>query len=255
MTPPQDELAGLINPASQQEAATLAQDGFTRIFRLLVEGDEAAAELGLALIETRAREWAAREPDAAPARLALLVSGLDQWGLALCQAFDLQALPGLTTLLGNLRNALDAQATAKFEQAFTAIEAREENAIDFKMALRRGIHLALWHALAASEEAAEQARLTQQLGSLMLALVRNMPNWGGHLLADSLAHLQLRLLQSASPNPAAEAATATLFESLQQTLGAAAWTSILNRAAQLVIAYQAAQRNAATATATEEAQP
>ena len=126
MTPPNDELAGLADAEVQKEAAGLAQDGFIRIFRLLAEGDEAAAELGLSVIEARARDWANKgeTEEARTMRLALLVSGLDQWGLAWTQAFSLAALPGLTALLGNLRNPLDAQATARFEQQFAAIETR-----------------------------------------------------------------------------------------------------------------------------------
>lgn len=247
MTPPHDALAGLISPALQKEAANLAQDGFTRVFRLLTEGDESAAELGLSVIETRARGWAfdGQEGDAALMRLALLVSGLDQWGIALTQALSLQALPGLTALLGNLRMPLDAQAGARFEQLFADVEAREENAIDFKMELRRGIHLALWHAIAASDDEAERTQLIQRLGSQMLSMTQNMPTWGGHLLADSIAHIQLRLLSATQADAVAEAATSELFGALQQALGQAQGRTIFGQAAQLVLAYQSAQRTAA----------
>lgn len=246
MNPPHDALAALASPAVQKEAAELAHDGFARIFRLIAEGDEAAAELGLSIIESRARDWAGKDADGerATLRLALLISGLDQWGLAWSQAFDLAALPGLTRLLGNLRNPLDVEASARFEQQFAAIEACEENAIDFKMELRRGIHLALWHALAACETEAEQDTLIRKLGGLMLALMQGMPNWGGHLLADSIAHIQLRLLSAGTPDARAESATQRLLEALTRALPAERSKTIMAQAAQLVIAYQTAHRNA-----------
>jgi hypothetical protein len=250
MTLPNDELAGLADPAVQKEAAGLAQDGFTRIFRLLAEGDEASAELGLSVIEARARDWAAKgeTDDAKTMRLALLISGLDQWGLAWTQAFDLVALPGLTTLLGNLRNPLDAQATARFEQQFAAIEAREDNAIDFKVELRRGIHLALWHAMVASDSREQAERLLQQLGSMMLVLTELMPNYGWRLIADALANIQLRCLD---PNFAADPEagslgqemTQGLFTALNETLPADISKQVMTQAAQVVIAYRQAQKS------------
>lgn len=251
MTLPNDELAGLANVEVQREAASLAQDGFTRIFRLLAEGDEAAAELGLSVIEARARDWASQgETDAAKTlRLALLSSGLDQWGLAWTQAFGLTALPGLTALLGNLRNPLDAQSTARFEQQFAAIEAREDNAIDFKVELRRGIHLALWHAMVASEERGQAERLQTHLGSMMLTLTEVMPNYGWRLVADALANIQVRCLD---PNFAADPETGSLgqemtqglYTAINQSLPADTAKQVMVQASQVVIAYRQAQRAA-----------
>ena len=258
MTLPNDELAGLANVEIQRQAAGLAQDGFTRIFRLLAEGDEAAAELGLSVIEARARDWAQKgeTEEAKTLRLALLISGLDQWGLAWTQAFGLTALPGLTALLGNLRNPLDAQATARFEQQFAAIETREDNAIDFKVELRRGIHLALWHAMVASEDREQAERLLQQLGSMMLVLTEVMPNYGWRLVADALAHIQLRCLD---PNFAADPETGSLgqemtqnlYASLQQSLPEQLGKQVMAQASQVVIAYRQAQRAAEAAGAAE----
>ena len=254
MTLPNDELAGLADVEVQREAAGLAQDGFTRIFRLLAEGDEANAELGLSVIEARARDWAGKgdTDDAKTMRLALLISGLDQWGLTWTQAFGLTALPGLTALLGNLRNPLDAQATARFEQQFAAIEAREDNAIDFKVELRRGIHLALWHAMVASEDRAQAERLLQQLGSMMVVLTEVMPNYGWRLIADALAHIQLRCLD---PNFAADAdagslgqeMTQALYTAVNQNLPADTAKHVMTQASQVVIACRQAQRAAEAA--------
>lgn len=251
MTQLNDELAGLADVATQREAAGLAQDGFTRIFRLLAEGDEAAAELGLSVIEARARDWANKgaTDEARTLRLALLISGLDQWGLAWTQAFGLTALPGLTALLGNLRNPLDAQSSARFEQQFAAIEAREENAIDFKVELRRGIHLALWHAMVASEERGAAEQVLQQLGSMMRVLTDVMPTYGWRLVADALAHIQLRCLD---PNFAADPETGSLgqemtqqlFTALNQNLPTDQAKQVMTQAAQVVLAYRQAQKAA-----------
>lgn len=253
MTLPNDELAGLADAEVQKEAAGLAQDGFIRIFRLLAEGDEAAAELGLSVIEARARDWAARgaSDDARTLRLALLISGLDQWGLAWTQAFSLAALPGLTALLGNLRNPLDAQATARFEQQFAAIEAREDNAIDFKVDLRRGIHLALWHAMVASEDREQAEQLLRQLGSMMLTLVDVMPQFGWRLVADALAHIQLRCLDpgfAADPDTASlgQEMTQALFNSLNQALPAEMARQVMAQATQVVLACRQARQAAAS---------
>jgi len=259
MTLPNDELAGLANVEVQRKAAGLAQDGFTRIFRLLAEGDEAAAELGLSVIEARARDWAVKgeSEEAKTMRLALLISGLDQWGLAWTQAFGLTALPGLTALLGNLRNPLDAQATARFEQQFAAIEAREDNAIDFKVELRRGIHLALWHAMIASEDRAQAERLLQQLGSMMLVLTEVMPNYGWRLIADALAHIQLRCLDpnfAADPDAGSlgQEMTQGLYTAVNQNLPADIAKQVMAQASQVVIAYRQAQRAAEEATQAAE---
>lgn len=255
MSQPIDELAALADAAVQKEAAALAQDGFTRIFRLLAEGDENAAELGLSLIEARARDWAEKgQADAANTmRLALLIAGLDQWGLAWTQAFKLAALPGLTALLGNLRNPLDAQASARFEQQFAAIEAREDNAIDFKIELRRGIHLALWHAMVASEDREQAEHLLKQLGSMLLGLTQQMPTYGWRLVADTLAHIQLRCLD---PNFAADPETGSLgqemtqglFSALNQSLPPEVAKQVMAQASQVVLAYRQAQRAAEAST-------
>ncbi len=254
MTLPNDELAGLADAAVQKEAAGLAQDGFIRIFRLLAEGDEAAAELGLSVIEARARDWAKQgsSEEANTLRLALLISGLDQWGLAWTQAFGLAALPGLTTLLGNLRNPLDAQASARFEQQFAAIEAREDNAIDFKIELRRGIHLALWHAMVACDEREPAERLLQHLGSMMRVLTEVMPTYGWRLVADALAHIQLRCLDpnfAADPDHSslAQETTQGLFTALNHSLPADMAKQVMAQATQVVLAYQRAQQQAAQA--------
>ena len=60
-------------------------------------------------LEQQCRNWcqAGSSPEARAARMALLISGLDQWGLAYSQAFSLTAIPALSALIGTLRNGLD----------------------------------------------------------------------------------------------------------------------------------------------------
>jgi len=248
---PADRLATLADPELQRLAARMAQDGFARIFRLTVEGDAAQVAVVAADLALQSRQWsqAALGDDARALRLALLVSGLDQWGLAYCQAFNLTAVPGLTVLLGTIRNGLDAAAEARFQQQFAAISRAETDAIDFKMELRRNIHLALWHAMIACEERDEALPILGGLASLLLALMDQMPRLGGHLVADSLAQIQIRCLgetgatgQSLAASGLGQETTQELFDVLRQALSAERFEPILARANQAVIAWQQARR-------------
>jgi hypothetical protein len=170
--PPADGLADMAPPEVQRLAARMAQDAFTRIFRLTLEGDEAALQAAVAEMQERAGNWARAAPDdeARALRLALLASGIDQWALAYAQAFRLAALPGVSVLLGGLRSALDAADDARFQRQFAAIEAAEGNAVDFKMELRRNIHLGLWHAMIACDDRAEAQAILAALGGMLVAL-------------------------------------------------------------------------------------
>lgn len=241
-TLPDDPLALLVPPEDQRQAARMAQDAFARLFRLGVEGDTAAQAAGLQALEISCREWcaAATGDDARALRLALLASGIDQWGLAYSQAFELGHLPGPGALLGALRADLDAVADARFQQQFEAVERAEMHAIDFKVELRRGIHLALWHAMAACDDPAEAARLMRSLGGMMLALIERMPEVGWRLVADALAHVQIRLLSDSAP--LAQEATQQLFEALRRSLPAERHREILAVAGQAVLAWQQAKR-------------
>lgn len=174
----------------------MAQDAFAQLFRFSAEGDVPAARQGVAEIRAALANWAqAGEVEEARAlRLAMLLFGLDQWGLAYSQAFGLQAIPALTALLGDLRTALSVEEEAHFSRQFAALEAEEGNAIDFKIELRRSMHLALWHAMVASEEREEAEHVAQTLGGLLVGLVRSMPQLGWRLVADALSHIQIRCL-------------------------------------------------------------
>ena len=243
--PPADGLANLAAPELQSLAARMAQDAFTRIFRLTVEADAAALDAAVGEIGERASNWAqaAADDEARALRLALLVAGIDQWGLAYAQAFGLAAMPGVSGLLGSLRMDLDAAAEARLQRAFAAIEQAEGNAVDFKMELRRNIHLALWHAMVACAEREEATPILAALGAMMVALVERMPLLGWRLVADALAHIQLRCLSDAAASTElARETNAALFTALRQSLPREISEPMMAHANRAVIAWQQARR-------------
>jgi hypothetical protein len=242
---PADGLASLATPEVQRLAARMAQDAFTRIFRLTLEGDEAALQAAVEEIERLSRNWAraASDEDSRALRLALLVSGIDQWGLAWCQAFGLTAIPAVSALLGALRNDLDAAADARFQQQFAAIEKIESDAVDFKMELRRNIHMALWHAMVACEERGEALAILAALGGMLVALTTHMPTLGWRLVADALASIQLRCLaEAAASTELARETNAALFTALRQNLPREISEPMFAHANQAVIAWQQSRR-------------
>ncbi|MBL8478063.1 MAG: hypothetical protein JNK59_02040 [Sterolibacteriaceae bacterium] len=244
-TPPNDGLAALVDPEVQRLAARMAQDAFTRIFRLSMEGDEAALHAALLELGARAGNWAraAADDDARALRLALLVGGIDQWGLAYVQAFELAALPAVSALLGGLRNGLDAAADARFQRMHAAIEQAECDAVDFKMELRRNIHMALWHAMIACDDADDAAPILAALGGMLVGLVQRMPLLGWRLAADTLAHIQLRCLSDAAASTEqARETNAALFTALRQNLPREISEPMFAHANQAVVAWQRARR-------------
>lgn len=114
---PPDQLAPLVDADTQRLAARMAQEVFAGLFRMAVDA-EADDDTALDEVMARCFNWsrAAVDDEARVLRLALLVSGLDQWGLAYTQAFKLQAIPPLTALIGSLRTRLDAQDDARFQR-------------------------------------------------------------------------------------------------------------------------------------------
>jgi hypothetical protein len=243
---PADRLAALVPPDDQRLAARMAQDAFATIFRLAFAADAGKLSTALADLDGRCDRWcqAAAGPEEQALRRALLIGGLDQWGLAYSQAFELTAIPALTMLISGLRNRLDVPADARFQQYFQRIEEVEGDAVDFKIELRRNIHLALWLAMTACDDEAEAERITQALGSLMLALVRRMPQLGWRLLADALAGIQIRLLDA--PEGAGDLAqenTRQLFAALRANLPADQYEAILAGSGQAVLAWQQSRRS------------
>ena len=242
---PPDTLADVVHPDVQRLAARMAQDAFTQLFRLTLERDAPALQVAVAEIARLSRNWAqaGADDEARALRLALLLSGIDQWGLAWCQAFRLSAIPGVSELLGSLRTGLDVAADARFERAFAAIDAAECDAIDFKMDLRRNIHLGLWHAMIACEDRAEAETLRAALGGMMVALTQKMPLLGWRLVADALAHIQLRcLIEAAASTGLARDVNAALFTALRQNLPRDISEPMFAHANQVVIAWQQARR-------------
>lgn len=240
-----DGLAALAAPDVQRLAARMAQDGFARVFRLTLEADAHAVRAAVSEIERRARNWmrAADGDEAGTLRLVLLVAGMDQWRLAYCQAFGLNAIEGMDDLLRALRGGLEAPAEARFRQACAAIDEAESQAIDFKMEVRRNIHLALWHAMIACDDAEEARAILAALGGMLVAQVRYMPTLGWRLVADALAHIQLRCLTDAAASAdLARETTQELFDVLRETLPAEIFEPMMAQANQSVVAWQQARR-------------
>ncbi|UCV28930.1 hypothetical protein [Ferribacterium limneticum] len=242
---PADQLAKLANTDIQRLAARMAQDVFAGVFRQAAVTD-AAPDVGvLGEVAAHCYDWcqAAASDEARALRLAMLISGLDQWGLAYTQAFKLDAIHPLTALIGGLRTRLDARNDMLFQKYFEQIDVVESDAIDFKVDLRRGIHLALWHAMAACETAEQIEAIVQALGSMMLALNQQMPELGWRLLADALANIQIALLSDVVPESAqAQEGTQQLFASLRHALPQERYQAILAHSGQAVVAWQQASR-------------
>ncbi len=243
---PVDALATVASPQTQKLAARLAQDAFSQIFRATVGEDDAGRGRAVAALQSQLLEWAdaADHDDARSLRLALLMTGLDQWGVAYSKAFALQAIPGLTELLGGLRTSLEARDDARLQRQYAAIEAAEANAIDFKIDLRRSIHLALWYAMISGDDRDQATAVLVQLGGMLFALVRQMPELGWRLVADTLAHIQIRCLaEGLAAEGLARETTESLFGALSQELPSDRRDLIMAHAAQTVIAWQQANRS------------
>ena len=240
---PQDHMADTVSADVQRQAARTAQETFARVFRISL--GEAEAGPDSAEMVAMLGNWAAAggSDEARTLRLALLISGLDQWGLAFSRAFGLVAIPALSELLGVLRTRLDARDDARFGQHYATLDEDEASAIDFKIALRRDIHLALWHAMIASEEAADAERVLETLGSLLLTLVTKMPTLGWRLAADALAHIQIRCLADGlASDGLARDCNERLFASLAHALPPEQWRAIMAQSTQVVLGWQQSRR-------------
>ena len=249
---PADQLAVLANAETQRLAARMAQDVFAGVFRQAVMADAGDDEQVVAEVGERCFNWckASGSEEGTALRLALLIAGLDQWGLAYTQAFKLAAIPALTALLGSLRGRLDARGDSLFLQYFQQLAEVEGDAVDFKVTLRRAIHVALWHAMIACETKEQAEGILQPLGSMMLALEQQLPELGWRMLADALASIQIALLSDeAGASALAQDSTQQLFASLRQALPAERYQRILAHSGQAVIAWQQARRASAPGAA------
>lgn len=242
---PADSIFPLADAENQRATARLAQDIFAGVFRQAFTPDPEQLGKILAEFESRGIEWCqAGESDASRIlRLAMLITGLDQWGLAYTQAFNLKAIPALTALISSLRSRLNAQSDVSFQQFFQLIEVVETDAGDFKVELRRSIHLALWHAMAACETPEEAQNILQPLGSMLLVLNQQMPEVGWRLVADALAHIQISLLNDMTGmSELAKESTQQLFESLRHALPEERYQAILRHSSQVLLAWQQLRR-------------
>lgn len=250
-TIPVDSLAALAAVDVQKLAARMAQDSFAQVFRLTLDEDDTGRARGVETLAGALGNWsrAAADDDARALRLAMLVAGLDQWGLAYSQAFGLVAIPGLSELLGALRTALGPEQDARFQRQFAAIAEGEGNAIDFKIDLRRGIHLALWHAMIASDEREQATAILTRLGGMMFALTELMPVLGWRLVADAVAHIQIQCLaEGLAADGLAREMNEALFGALSKELPAQFRDRVMAYATQAVLAWQQARRPAGTPT-------
>lgn len=247
---PPDSLASLASADIQRQAAHSAQDAFSQAFRLTVSENDTNRLKGVETLASTLRGWAAQaaDPESEALRLALVAAGIDQWGVAYSRTFGLTAIAGLSELVGALRTSLDERSDALFQRFFESIDHEEGNAIDFKIALRRGIHLALWHALIACETREEADAIVSQLGGMMVALVRLMPTLGWRLVADSVAHIQIRCVsESLATEGIARDSTEALFAALSRELPAETRDLIMAYAGRALIDWQQASRQGGSA--------
>ena len=176
-------------------------------------------------------------------RLALLLSGLDQWGQAWSNAYGAGAMTGLSELLGILRDALDPATEAAVQKAFARLGADEASGFSFKAELKKSIFVALWHTLISEEDRENAATIANQLGSMLLGTLQAMPENGWIIVASALADIQIRCLaHNLAQAGLAQEMTQELFAALAKELSAADRTRILGGAGQAVAAWQQAQR-------------
>jgi hypothetical protein len=244
-TLPEDSLAPLASREVQQQAARLVQEAFAAAFRLTIEASAEQCQLALQKLAAHLLEWtrmASREE--ALLRRTLLLAGLDQWGLAFSETFGASALAGLTSLVGLLRNDMDIQEEAVCQGYLQRIQDEEGAAFDFKILLRRELHLALWHAMIAADEADEAESIMRHLGALLLGVYEQMPTHGWRLLADALASIQMRCLsQGLAIEGLAQETTQSLFVSLASALPEVVCARVMEQSSNAVRAWQEARRN------------
>lgn len=244
---PVDPLLSLVDSDTQRQAARLVQEAFVAAFRLSLEGGAEQQAPVLAKLAEHLEEWCGMATrDAAILRRALLLSGLDQWGLAFMQAFGPGGLNGLAEIVGALRDGMDIADEAECQKHFAAVREDEAAALEFKIALRRELHLALWHAMIAAETQEESTRIVQHLGGMLIALMRDMPTVGWRLVADALASIQIRCLaHGLAVEGLAQESTQALFAALYAEMGDALRSAVMEQSSQVVMAWQQARRAAA----------
>lgn len=229
----------------QLQAARLVHEGFAAALRVGAEGGEGKQlENALARLASHLREWSRMAPmEAQHLRLAMLLAGLDQWGLAYSKAFGAPALAGLSAVLADLRDGLGPQEEAACQRFLDTLYEQEAAALEFKIAFRRELHLSLWHTMIAAENREQGEVLMSLLGGMLMALTRAMPTLGWRLVADALASIQIRCLQHGlAASGLEQELTQELFAGLQTELPEATRELVNTHSAEAVRAWQEARR-------------
>lgn len=241
---PDDPCADLAPSDVQQQAARLVQEAFGAAVRLTAQGEGKSLEDALARLADHLREWSRMaSPEAAEFRLALILAGLDQWGLAYSQAFGADMLGGVSSVLGNLRDCLDLAEESACQVFLDRIHDEEACGLEFKITFRRDLHLALWHSLISVEERPQAEALLKLIGGLLLALNKAMPSLGWRLIADTLATIQIRCLQHGLAGEGlARDMTEALFEGLSTELPESVRELVAEHSAAAVHAWREASR-------------
>lgn len=244
---PNDSLLELASRDVQQQAARLVQEAFAAAFRLSVEGTDAQRQSALQKLGAHLTEWSRMAPRGeTDLRMAMLLAGLDQWGLAFSHTFGAAGLQGLSELVGVLRDSLDVADEANCQAFFAQLNDEEEAAFDFKVLMRRELHLALWHAMIAAESREDADNIVSRLGGLILGLQTAMPRQGWRLIADALASIQMRCLsQGIAIEGMALETTQSLFASLAAALPETLRDRIMQQSTEAVRAWQLARRGVA----------
>lgn len=179
-------------------------------------------------------------------RHALLLAGLDHWGQAWSRVYGAGAMSGLSGLIGLLRDALDPVAEAAVQAALRRIDGDEAAAFAFKAETHKSIAVALWHALIADDSRDSATGTANELGSLLLGLLRALPENGWVIVASALADIQIRCLaHGLAQEGLAQEMTQQVFAALAQALPAEERKRILGGAGQAVLAWQQARRETA----------
>jgi hypothetical protein len=244
-TLPHDSLISLAPRDVQQQAARLVQEAFAAAFRLSIEASAEQRQSAIEKLTGHLVEWTSMASrDEALLRRTLLMSGLDQWGLAFCDTFGTKALAGVSTLVSLLRNELGVQEEAISQGYLTRLQNEEGAAFDFKVLLRRELHLSLWHAMIAEEDREEAEVIMRHLGGLLLGVYEEMPTLGWRLIADALASIQMRCLsQGLAIEGIGQETTQSLFVSLASALPDDVCTQVMEQSSNAVRAWQEARRS------------
>lgn len=242
-----DPLAAQLPRETQIHAARLAQDGFAHAFRLTVETLSSERQQPIVAAVKKLNEWVNETGDGEQSalRLAMLLSGLDQWGLAYTQVFGAAAMAGLSELVAGLRAT--AQGGDGATETIARINDDQASAFSFKAELRKAIHLALWHSMIEDEDRESATATLKQLGGMMLRLVEAMPDLGWIIVAHTLADIQIRCLaHQLATSGLAQEMTQELFGALNQQLPPDQRTKIMAGATQTVVAWQQSSRSTTT---------